>query len=129
LWSKDSGWEPGSLGGLNALTYSVKSEQFRYPQLRYCLLEVFVMPPQEPKRRRASAERHEISRREVTDAESSSDRVRFLKLAAIALDGPDGTPYAEHGAAHDGLIWNDGQWNNCTENRRQARELLHYAQN
>lgn len=87
------------------------------------------MRPQEPKRRRASAERHEISRREVTDSESSSDRVRFLKLAAIALDGPDGTPYAEHGADDDGLIWNDGEWNNRTENRRRAREMLHCAQN
>lgn len=91
------------------------------------------MRPQEQKRRRASAERHEISRTKVSDqatgSESSSDRVHFLKLAAIALDGPDFTTYAEHGADHDGTIWNDGQSDDRTENRRRARELLHYVQN
>jgi hypothetical protein len=91
------------------------------------------MRPQEQKLRRASVERHEISRLEVTEQliglDSMSDRFRFLKLAAIALDGPDGTPYAENGADHDGLIWNVGLWHDRAENRRHASELLHYEQN
>jgi len=57
----------------------------------------------------------------------SDDRVRFLKAAAIALDGPDGTPYAEHSTDLGGSIWN-GRWNNRAENRRHARALLHYVQ-
>lgn len=85
---------------------------------------------QAPKLRTASAERHEISRLEIheqlTEPDSMSDRFRFLRLAAIALDGPDGTPYAEHDADHD---WNVGLWNDRAENRRHARELLHYRQN
>ena len=97
------------------------------------IFEVLAMRLQAPKPRTASAERHEISRLEMneqlTAPDSMSDRLRFLTLAAVALDGPDGTPYAEHGADHDGLIWNVGLWNDRAEDRRHARELLHYQQN
>lgn len=86
------------------------------------------MSSQRQKQRRASVERHEISRPEVTERlADSDDRVRFLKVAAIALDGPDAGPYAEQGAEHDGLIWNR-RWDNSSEDRRRARALLHYAQ-
>ena len=77
------------------------------------------MRPQEQMPKRASAERHEISRPEIieqlTEPDSISDRFRFLRLAALALDGPDGTPYAEHDAEHDDLIWNVGLWKDRAE--------------
>ena len=91
------------------------------------------MRPQGQMPRRASAELHEISRPEIfgqlTEPDSMSDRLRFLRLAALALDGPDGTPYAENGEDHDRLIWNVGLWKDRAENQRHARELLHYRQN
>lgn len=91
------------------------------------------MRSQEKTPRRASAERHEISRPEIiellTEPDSMSDHIRFLRLAALALDGPDGTPYPENGADHDRLIWNVGLWKDRAENKRHARELLHYTQN
>jgi len=77
----------------------------------------------------ASVERHEISRLLVTEQPSDSDdRVRFLRMAAIALDGPDERPYAEQKADHDGLIWNR-QLKELSETRRRACELLHYTRN
>jgi len=90
------------------------------------------MRPQVEKPRRASVEGHEISRlaihEQFTEQDSMSDRFRFLRLAAIALDGPDETPYVDGRADHDGLIWNVGLWNDRAENRRQARAMLHYEQ-
>lgn len=87
------------------------------------------MGSQRQKRKRASAERHEISRLQVTERSADSDdRVRFLKVAAIALDGPDERPEAEQGADHDTLLGNE-QWNQLSETRRRACQLLHYAQN
>ena len=90
------------------------------------------MRPQEPEQRTASAERHEISRPEPadlsTESESSSDRIRFLRLAGIALDSPNGTPCAELGAVGERFIWHIEQWDGQPENRRRARELLHYVQ-
>ena len=87
------------------------------------------MGSQRQKRRRASVERHEISRLLVTERPADSDdRVRFLRMAAIALDGPDERPYAEQKADHDGLIWNR-QLKELSETRRRACLLLHYSQN
>lgn len=87
------------------------------------------MGSQRQKRRMASVKRHEISRLQVAEGHpNSDDRVRFLKLAAIALDGPDERPEAEQGADHEGLI-SIRQWNNTFENTRRARALLHYVQN
>jgi len=90
------------------------------------------MDRQEPKRRTAAAGRRKISPRStrlLISAESSSDGFRFLRLAAIALDGPQAPVYAKPGAGQDEGMGIDGPWNQSAELTRHARGLLHYAQN
>jgi hypothetical protein len=81
-------------------------------------------------RRTPSADRHEISRsvvNRVAGSESAVDRARFLSYAAVALDGP-AAPSTEQHAKEIVPHTQEEERQRRAEDRRHARELLHYSQ-